>query len=209
MKTETHKNEAFAEALVTVRKARNKVEAVRDAIEDLRPQLSLGDQGDLNYLQRLFEAPFTDVAIRTSLTARSAVFYEALDKGGPLMSIFNEYAVYMDLANRALHSSNTNFERQSNAYATEVAEANNPISAAYSILRKNKNLTPNQTTTILEAAHPLATNGLDEGARDYLYLLASDRGVTLVEIANAYGELVDLLMAVRFSEDHEGYPEEE
>lgn len=193
----------LTEALVTVKNARDHVEAVRDVLPEVRTQLDLEDEGDHNYLQRLFEAAFPDTVLGMSLQARHVVYDQAFTSGGPLMSVFNEYASYMDLATRVQESENTNFTRPSNPYATEVAEANNPIGAAYSILRKQKKLTDNQIVTILEAAFPLATNGLDEETRDHLYGLAAERGVTPVEVANAYGELVELITAVRFVEDED------
>lgn len=201
MKTDIEKAEVLTEAFVTIGQSRDKIEATRDMILAIRSLLSLEDEGDLNYLQRLFEGPFVAEVQKLSLTAREALFYDALATGGSLLSIFNEYATYMDLAKRVLESPNTNFERTLNPHAVEVAEANNPIGAAYAVFRKNKTMTSNQAVGVLEAAHPLATNGLDEDTRDYLYELAADRGVTSIEIANVYGQLVDLVMAIRFSED--------
>lgn len=178
-----------------VRSKRDKPEAVRDAIADHRDELSEED------LQTLFEAGFGDVVLRLAHTTRDQIFDAATYQGGPLMSAFNEYGAYMELAERVLDSENTNFSRPANSFANEVAEANNPIGALYSILRKQKGLSDSQMTSVLEAAFPLATNGLDEETRDYLYRLASERGVTPVEVANVYGELVDLVTAIRFVED--------
>lgn len=191
------------EALESVEQARDRVESARDAITEIRHDVDVDRDEDYDYLQALFEAAFPETTAVTADSALATVFSQAIESDGPLLSSFNEYAAYMELIAMVQGSENTNFARPTNALATEVAEANNPVSAAYAILRKNKRLTGNQIVTVLEAAFPIATNGLDEETRDYLYSLASERGVTPVEIANAYVELAELITAVRFMEDDE------
>lgn len=199
----------FETALTSVREARNHVEAARDAIGEVRNDLDLDNEAHHEFLQELFESAYPEITAVASTPARDAIYSEAVASGGPVLSMFNEYAAYMELVSMVQGSENTNFSRPSNAFATEVAEANNPVTAAYSILRKNKRLTDNQVVTVLEAAFPIATNGLDEATRDYLYSLAVERGVTHVEVANAYVELAELITAVRFMEDEDEYEDEE
>lgn len=195
--------DALVDAVANVRKARDKVEAVRDVLPAVAPQLSLDDEGDTNFLQRLFEAAFPDQIMVMSKAGRSSVFWTALDSGGPLMSTFNEYAQYMELLERIVGEPVANWERPGNQYSAEVFEANNPLGTAFALLRKHKSLTDNVVASILEAAFPLAVTGLDEETRNSLFQLAADRGVTPIEIANAYIPLVEMLADVRFLEDED------
>lgn len=189
------------EVIESVLKARDSVDAVRDFLPDLRSELDLEDDLDVDFLRSLFEAPFSEVVEKSAINARENIFFHAIDKESTLLSAYNEYVNLMSLMSKISDSANTNFSRPASDYAVEVAEANNPVGAAYAILRKNKKLTDKQVTVILEAAFPLATNGLDEEARDFLYELASERGVSSVEVANAYVELAELVTAFRFMAD--------
>lgn len=188
------------EALSAVKTSRrNRPEVLRDVIPEIRSSIDLNKDDDLEFLRVLFEASLPDITAQLSKTALESIFYATQTTGAPLLSSYNEYVSYMKLAQQVLNNKNNNFSRPRNSLAAEVTDSNNPINAAFGILRKSKNLSDNQITAVLEAAFPLATNGLNEETRDSLYGLANDRGVTPIEVANVYIELVDLITTIRFT----------
>lgn len=188
---------ALTEALKTVRKARDRVEAARDVLPTVAREL------EDNSMQRLFEAAFPEQVGAMTKAARSAVFFAARDGGGPPMSTFNEYVQYMGLVELIVGQPRVAYERPPNQHSTEVLEANNPLGTAFHILRSNPGLSDSVFASVLEAAYPLAVAGLGEEARNLLFQLAKERGVSAVDIAMAYGELVDMVAEVRFVEDED------
>lgn len=180
-----------------IKRSRDKVETARDVLLDFRPAL------EEEVTQDIFEAAFPDTMAVLNTEAKVTLYNTACNAEGPLLSIFNEYAAFAKLAYSLINDTDPTFTRPLSGLAADILEANNPVGQIFNTIRAHKNLSDGQLVNILEAGFPLATNGLSEETRDYLFQLALDRGITNIEIANSYIELIDLVVAVRFLEDAE------
>lgn len=176
--------------LDTVKASRDREDTLRDILYDASKEFNSGE------LQVLFEAAFPDALLGLSTEGRNALFDYAYNTEEPILSVFNEYVEYVNLAELVKESEGGDALEES-PLADDLVGG---IPSLYAVLRKNKNLSNDGLRVALEHAFASEVLPLDVEARTFLFELAADRGLNAIEIANAYRDLLDLVARLDFDE---------
>jgi hypothetical protein len=156
--------------------------------------------------QKLFEAPFETVLEDLDAETREEIFLTAREEVDTLMNgttswnaVFNTYVEIAELIEviRADHAPAP--EEPLTDLALEVFSAQNRLSALFYVLRTHKEMSEAQGRSVLQAAFPLAIQGLSEEAKlaIFSYVYERNSGLGWGQVAEEYTKLMELVTRVK------------
>jgi len=181
------------------RRANIFVDTNRDEIDERADKLNRGTA------KKLFEKPYAEHGRLENFTEedKQLIFDLAIEEGGtsangkPFWAMaYNSYVSLMNLI-EAIRVPGDYDEKIKSEHADTVANAMNRVGTVFALFRKYPNLGAEESRQLLEVAHSTALAGLSLEARKALYDYATDRGTNLLEIANEYVVVADLIMRVK------------
>lgn len=182
----------------TLAKAKDPVDATRDLVAERSSKLNKKSA------RKLFEAAYDQRGKLDDFDedVREVIFETALEEAGEQNGqtlwgdAFNSYAALQKLI-KDIRVPGEFKEGTGGQYAEEVFASRNRVGAAFSLLRKHKDMSDEDARSILELAHVTYLAGLSTEARKALYNYAADRGVSKLEVANQYVSLAELASKVK------------
>lgn len=176
--------------------AKDPIDKARDVIAENSAELTP------KKARKLFEAAFTKILDELEDYDREFLFEMALEESGATDdrilwgSAFNSYAALLALV-KAIRKPGEFKEGTPSSYADEVMSAGNPLGAVFALFRKHKDMSRNDAKGILELAFSSSLVGLSNEAREAVFDYAADRGVSWLEVGQAYDNVIDVVRRIK------------
>ncbi len=162
-------------------------------LEAIRSEIENSDGLDLKTARKLFEKPFKEILSKLDDETRESLFMRSIEEvkslsGGKIIysTAFNTYVGSVALLEQVANTPLVETEENISSQAMEIFNASNRLGTLFYSLRKQQDIPLVVGRQMIEAAFPLATNGLSLELREAVFQHASDRGS-----ADGWGEVVE------------------